>query len=80
MMMKKILSTCSLPKVFLHYPLFGREASLLQRRTLHFLRENKLFIREMVFNLFANYFSWSSIVLGGTGPFSSIWKFSLVFL
>ena len=33
MMMKKILSTCSWPIFFLHYTLFGRETSLLEKRT-----------------------------------------------
>ena len=67
MMMKKILSTCSWPKSFLHYTLFGRETSLLRRRTPHFLRENKLFIRDTWFYSFAIYF------LGGRGM-SVLWR------
>ena len=42
MMMKKILSTCSWPKFFLHYTLFGGKHP--------FLRENKLFMRDTVYS------------------------------
>ena len=69
---EKILSTCSWPKVFLQYTLSRRETSLLQKENVPILRENKLFIRETVFNSFANYFSWRARKLKSLEPYGAL--------
>ena len=53
---EKILSTCSWPNFFYTTPFLGGEHAFFKNTPL--LRENKLFIRDTTFNLFANYFPW----------------------
>ena len=74
-MMKKILSTHSWPKFFLHHTLFGSgEHPFFKGERPIFTRKQSFHKRDTVFNSVANYFSWRVRKLRSLEPFGVLWN------